>query len=105
MRIELAEIGSALIDDTVDDRKGGGLVADCLATTTAAHSNDDSTRKQIVAYCIVSPICLAELCIDPDKLKKGLIIHHGPLLAVLRVRCDKKVRKGCTLSFFVLLDR
>lgn len=105
VRIELAEIESALIDDTVDDRKGGGLVADCLATTTASHSNDDSTQKQIVAYCIVSPICLAELCIDPEQLTKGFIIRHGPLLSVLRARCDKKVRKGCTPSFFVLLDR
>ena len=105
VRIELAEIESALIDDMADERKGGGLVVDCLSTTTVAHSNEDSTQKQIVAYCIVSQICSEELCIDPDQLKKGLIVHHGPLLSILRARCDKKVRKGCTPSFFVIIDR
>ena len=105
VRIELAEIESALIDDLVDERKGGGLVVDCMATTTMARSNDDSAQKQIVAFCIVSSICASELRINPNTLKNGIIIEHGPLLAVLKARCDQRVKKGCTPSFFVLIDR
>lgn len=111
VRIELAEIESALIDDITDERKDGGLVIDCLtATTTLASSANesaeaDSPQKQLVAYCIVSSLCKKEMQLDHERLKNGIIVQHGPLLAVLRARCDRKVRKGCTPSMFVLLDR
>eukprot|EP00804_Cyclotella_cryptica_P024822 CCRYP_001772-RA/>CCRYP_001772-RA protein AED:0.27 eAED:0.27 QI:185/1/1/1/1/1/4/3000/1114 len=110
VRIELAEIESALIDDDVNETKAGGLVIDCMATTTAASpsgdtESSDSMHKQLIAYCIVSPLCLSELRIVPEQLKTGLIIPPGPLLTALRARCDRKVRKGCTPSFFVLIDR
>ena len=105
VRIELAEIESALIDDVVDERKGGGLVIDCMTTTTMARSNDDLAQKQLVAFCIVSSVCTSELRLNANTLKRGIIVHHGPLLAVLKARCDQRVRKGCTPSFFVLIDR
>jgi acyl-CoA synthetase (AMP-forming)/AMP-acid ligase II len=103
VRIELAEIESALIDDSSDERKGGGLVIDCMANTTS--NTIESTNKQLVAYCILSPICTHELSLNPEQLKNGIIVQEGPLLAVLRTRCDKRVRKGCTPAYFILIDR
>ena len=110
VRIELAEIESALIDDNVDETRAGGLVIDCMATTTTAspsdkHGSPDSMHKQLIVYCIVSPLCISELRIVPEQLRTGLIIPPGPLLTTLRTRCDRRVRKGCTPSFFVLIDR
>lgn len=108
VRIELAEIESALIDDATDERNGGGLVIDCLTTMTSftdSSIESDHTSKKLVAYCIVSPLCQKELRLEPEELKHGLIVPHGALLAIMKERCDRKVRKGCSPSFFVLIDR
>jgi acyl-CoA synthetase (AMP-forming)/AMP-acid ligase II len=110
VRIELAEIESSLIDNVVDD-EGGGLVTDCMASTTTARPVDESEgsnsmqKKQLIAYCILSSRCISELRIAKEQLKNGLIVPPGSLLAVLRERCDLRVRKGCTPSFFVIIDR
>jgi hypothetical protein len=108
VRIELAEIESALIDDVTDDRNGGGLIIDCLTTTSSITDNaieSDPASKKLVSYCIISPLCQKELRLEPEQLKHGLIVQHGALLGILRERCDRKVRKGCTPSFFVLIER
>ena len=108
IRIELGEIESALIDDIRDGSKNGALIIDCLATTTPikrSSESDDLTKNQLVAYCKVSSMCATELRLDPIQLRSGIIVQHGALLAILRARCDRRVRKGCTPALFVLINR
>ena len=108
IRIELSEIENACIDDAnyEEDR----LVIDCMATlsvSSSRSSDDDSVHQnnQLVAYCLFSSVSLLELGVRSQDLKSGIIVTPGPLLALLRMRCDRRVRKGCTPSVFVIIDR
>lgn len=107
MRIELSEIENACIDDASDD--GGGLVMDCIAAVVngPSSSGDDSAHRhnQLVAYCLLSSASLSELGAAFDQQTVGVIVAPGPLLSLLRARCDRRVRRGCTPSFFVLINR
>eukprot|EP00984_Skeletonema_dohrnii_P023243 scaffold12335_cov116-Skeletonema_dohrnii-CCMP3373.AAC.2 len=107
IRIELSEIEASVIDDIVDDSHG--LVIDCMAAvaTSASSStdNDDNQHKQLIAYCILSTSSISQLGIDADRLKAGVIVPQSPLLSLLRARCDRRVRKGCMPSFFVIIER
>ena len=108
IRIELSEIESSVIDDIVDDKRG--LVIDCMAAVATPASapftdNDDNQHKQLIAYCILSGSSISQLGIKADRLKAGVIVPQSPLLSLLRARCDRRVRKGCTPSFFVIIDR
>ncbi len=107
IRIELSEIEASVIDDIVDDSRG--LVIDCMAAvatsaSSAAH-NDENERKQLIAYCILSASSISQLGVDADHLREGVIVPQSPLLSLLRARCDRRVRKGCMPSFFVIIDR
>ena len=107
IRIELSEIETSVIDDAVNDSRG--LVVDCMAAveTSASSASDDEANqhKQLIAYCILSSSSIAQLGIEASYLKAGVIIPPSPLLSLLRARCDRRVRKGCMPSFFVLIDR
>jgi len=101
IRIELAEIESAVIDDASEQN----LIIDCMAAAVDNSRSDGDIRKQIVAYCILSAASIAQLDISSESLRSGLIVPRSPLLSLLRARCNKRVRKGCIPSFFVLVDR
>lgn len=107
IRIELSEIEASVIDDIVDDSRG--LVIDCMAAVATSASsvagNDEIQRKQLIAYCILSASSISQLGVDADLLKAGVIVPQSPLLSLLRARCDRRVRKGCMPSFFVIIDR
>lgn len=105
IRIELSEIENACIDYASDE--GGSLVIDCMAAVSCSGTCVDSVyqNKQLVAYCLLSSTSLSELGISAEELKSGVIVPPGPLRSLLRVRCDRRVRKGCTPSFFVLIDQ
>lgn len=108
IRIELAEVQNAVIDDALKNSEEGSLVVDCLAavtTNSSTGSDDVQHNKQLVAYCILSAASISQLGISPQQLKRGIIVPPGPLLSLLRARCDRRVRKGCTPSFFALIDR
>ncbi|KAL9186762.1 hypothetical protein ACHAXT_010482 [Thalassiosira profunda] len=86
IRVELAEIENAVVDDAmVAGDEEGSLVIDCMAKLS---SNSPAIQDG-----------------NAQQLKKSLIVPPGPLLSVLRERCDRRVRKGCTPSFFVIIDR
>lgn len=107
IRIELSEIEASVIDDIVDDSRG--LVIDCMAavaiSASSATDDDEIERKQLIAYCILSASSISQLGVDADQLKAGVIVPQSPLLSLLRARCDRRVRKGCMPSFFVIIDR
>ena len=107
VRIELAEIENSVIDDAFTNDDEGRLVVDCMAATSCTNSEDTEyqQRKQLIAYCILSPAANLQLDLSSEDLERGAIVPPGPLLDVLRARCDRRVRRGCTPSFFVLLDR
>ncbi len=101
IRIELSEIETSVIDDIVDDSRG--LVIDCMAALVGG--NDDNQHKQLIAYCILSANSISQLGINSDHLKAGVIVPQSPLLSLLRARCERRVRKGCMPSFFVIIER
>ena len=108
IRIELSEIENSIIDDALANNEES-LVVDCMAATTIDSStSSDSTEhhnKQLIAYCLLSTASIRKLGIPPEQLKRGIIVPPGhPLLSLLRARCDRRVRKGRTPSFFVLID-
>ncbi|KAL3781530.1 hypothetical protein ACHAW5_005427 [Stephanodiscus triporus] len=124
MRIELSEIENACIDDASDNE--GRLVMDCVAAVSGSSTDDSAHQcKQLIAYCLLSSASLSELGISfndeqisgyheaelssiPNGVSRrtaGIIVGPGPLLSLLRARCDRRVRRGCTPRFFVLIDR
>jgi len=109
IRIELAEIENSVSDDAMTSDEEGSLVVDCLAKMSISSATDDKSdeeyeHKQLIAYCVLSA-AISQLDISSEDLKKGMIVSQSPLLSVLRTRCDRRVRKGCTPSFFVIVDR
>ncbi|KAL7545143.1 hypothetical protein ACHAWF_008499 [Thalassiosira exigua] len=107
VRIELAEVEDAVADDAPGDPEGT-LVVDCAASTTGPEDGSGeggSGTKRLVAYCLLSEGALSQLGLPAERLRKGAIVPPGPLLSVLRERCDRRVRRGCTPSSFVLVDR
>ena len=108
IRLELSEVEASIVDgsEALADHKEGHLVVDCMACLTTTESDDNQqNKKQLVAYCILSEAAIDQIGLDRDRLRSGLIVSQGPLLTVLRTRCDRRLRKGCTPSFFVLIDR
>jgi len=108
IRIELAEIENSVIDDALTSDEEGSLVVDCMAKlsiSTNDKSDNGYEHKQLVAYCVLSAAAISELDTPPKDLKRGMMVSPSPLLSVLRTRCDRRVRKGCTPSFFVIVDR
>ncbi|KAL3807178.1 LOW QUALITY PROTEIN: hypothetical protein ACHAXA_006033, partial [Cyclostephanos tholiformis] len=117
MRIELSEIENACIDYADDDE--GRLVVDCIATVDGS---SDSGHKQLIAYCLLSLRRAFGIDFEQQisghtepksssilsaisRRTAGVIVAPGPLLSLLRARCDRRVRRGCTPSFFVIIDR
>lgn len=103
IRLELSEVESSIVDgsEALSD-----LVVDCMASFTFTESDENQwNKKQLVAYCILSEAAIDQLGLDRGRLRSGLILSQGPLLTVLRTRCDRRLRKGCTPSFFVTIDR
>ena len=107
IRLELSEVEASIVDgsEALSDHNGGHLVVDCMASLTFTESDANQRKKQLVAYCILSEAAIDQLGLDRDRLRIGLIIPQGPLLTVLRTRCDRRLRKGCTPSSFVIIDR
>ena len=99
-----------IVDDAPATHEESSLVIDCMAAVTTANSSTSpedagQQNKQLIAYCLLSATAIGQLRIPPDQLKHGIIVPPGPLLSLLRARCDRCVRKGCTPSFFVIIER
>jgi hypothetical protein len=113
IRIELSEIETSVIDDIVNDivDDDSALVIDCMAAvkltklSSLESGNEENERKQLIAYCILSASSILQLGINAEHLKTGVIVPRSPLLSLLRARCDRRVRKGCMPSFFVIIDK
>ena len=100
----MAEVENATTDGWVEDPRDS-LVIDCMAAlVTAGAKSDEQPKKQLVAYCILSPDSVSQLGITKEDLQQGAILW-GPLLTLLRARCDRFLRKGCTPAFFVAIQR
>lgn len=107
VRVELSEIEHAIIDEGLDDDEEGRLVVDCIAALVvcSSTSSEQDEHKQLVAYCLLSTVSILHLGISTEQLKTGIIVPPGPLMTVLRARCERQVRKGCIPSVFILIDR
>ena len=100
VRVELGEIEHAILDvvHTVDENP---FVLECVVTVSKL---SDELSNKLVAYCVISPTSLNEMSFNPS-FTGGHICSPSPLLVALRQRCKQRVRKGCTPSTFVLLER
>jgi len=103
VRVEIGEIENALLDrlDVPNTEDQLHLVIGCIVTIKVV---DDEGYKKLTAYCVLSDQCLEEIGVTSFP-KNGIICPPSPLLAVLRARCTERVRKGCTPSTFVLIER
>ncbi len=105
VRVELGEIEHSIVDSESFCRSSSSrsLVTGCIAITNKV--GVEETIK-IIAYCVLSDECIKELGIEYLKNDdQGLICSPGPLMALLRARCDRKLRKECIPSAFVLIPR
>ena len=107
VRVELSEIEHAIIDDEMYNDEESRLVIDCIASLIVCSTTDDNehAHKQLVAFCLLSDVGISQLGISHGHLQSGIIVTPGPLMTLLRARCNRQVRKGCTPSIFVLIDR
>jgi acyl-coenzyme A synthetase/AMP-(fatty) acid ligase len=105
VRVELGEIEFAIVDTikSFDNQHIHSVVNSCVVTLTIV--NEDGYKK-LTAFCVLSDQCLKEMGLSQfPQDAKGIICPSGPLLTLLRARCEEKVRKGCTPSTFVIIKR
>ena len=107
VRVELGEIEHAILDSESFSRcfYSRSLVTGCIVVMNKVNDNQDS---KLVAYCVLSDECLKEFGLKIEQFKigdQGLICSPGPLLALLRARCERSIRKECIPSTFVLIPR
>jgi len=109
VRVELGEIEHAIVDpiNAFDNQhmhqQMHSVVNSCVVTVTIV--NEDGYKK-LTAFCVLSDQCLKEIGLSQfPQDAKGIICPNGPLLTLLRARCEERVRKGCTPSTFVIIKR
>ena len=105
VRVELGEIESSLVDDLDDEQFSDPVVVNCLAVVIKKHNGSLMGRSEIHAYCVLSDSSLGELGISKkdDFPYPGILVCGGPLLALLRTRCVKKVKAACIPTAFVVI--
>ena len=119
VRVELGEIETALLVDG-ENNPDNLVLLDCVISLEKEETNDDLVSK-MVAYCVLSRKCREEIIefsqygkakSYAEKITKllemdfiGYLCPNGPLLTLLRYRCENKVRMGCSPSTFVLIDK
>ena len=102
IRVELGEIEAALIDCNSDPI---AVVADAIVAMkkTEEDENDDSDKTEaIVGYIVLSAKCSDELNIAELVPESGALCAPGPLLTLLRERCQ--MRAKVTPSAFVIIS-
>lgn len=98
VRVELGEIEAAIVKETSPTP----IVVDCLAVcadTKDATANE--TVQEVVAYTVLSQSFLREMCVSRDIPDCGVLCTPGPLLVLLRERCQSRAR--VTPASFVLI--
>lgn len=109
VRVELGEIEAAVVSSlAANDPATPDPILDCVASVPRTRISEEEEKK-IIAYCILSNICLKEVGLM-NKMKESseantYFFPNGPLLKLVRARCEKYVRKGCTPSSFVVIPR
>ena len=102
VRVELGEVESALIDPG-NSRDEPPVVVDSVAIVQSMEA--DASSKQIHAYLVLGERCKEELQVRFGDGIKGIMCGQGPLYALLRARCQSRLRKGVMPAAFVLIPR
>lgn len=103
VRVELGEIENAIVDQAHLSCLKSQVVISCVVTVNVV---DEEGRKKVTAYCVLSDKCFEEVGVAPfPAYTSGILCSSGTLLTLLRSRCKERVRKGCTPSTFVLIER
>ena len=97
VRIEIGEIEAALVDQITSDTPTS-LVTNCMMRATRLEGGS----TELHAFLCLTPACRQELGIN-DTNNDGIWITHGPLLTLLRHRCQARVKVGCIPSAFVVI--
>mmetsp|Transcript_27800 Transcript_27800/g.43134 ORF Transcript_27800/g.43134 Transcript_27800/m.43134 type:complete len:1083 (+) Transcript_27800:48-3296(+) len=114
VRIELGEIEAAILTDSHDcdgSASKTAIIEDCVVSVASVLNQDDDIEAgeslKLVAYCILSSQCWKDIGSRPSFENRacGYICPPSPLLTLLRHRCEKRSRKDCLPSTFVLIDR
>jgi acyl-CoA synthetase (AMP-forming)/AMP-acid ligase II len=104
VRIELCEAEAALIDDNLN-LEDPHIVVDCLAIARPTDATDGGSPKQLYAFTVLSQQCIEDLGIKWSEDFRGIVVSGGPLLALFRLRCLARLRKGTLPSIFVIIPR
>ena len=105
VRIELGEVEHAILDSASISQQSGyiPLVTGCMVDVRAINKDGD---KRMIAYCVLSDMCLKEIGISFCTDIEGVICAaSSPLHTLFLTRCKERVRKGCTPSIFVLIKK
>ena len=110
VRVELGEIEAAVVSSlAANDPAIPDPILDCVPSVSRTLNSEEEEEKKIIVYCVLSDVCLKEIGLM-DKMKESseantYFFPNGPLLKLVRARCEKYVRKGCTPSSFVVIPR
>jgi acyl-CoA synthetase (AMP-forming)/AMP-acid ligase II len=104
IRVELGEIEAALIDNNLEPDEPA-VVEFCLAVAKPTDHTDDTSGKQIIAYCVLNLTCRSEMGISFHNDSHGILISQGSLLVLFRKLCKEKVRAGAAPNAFVVIPK
>ena len=98
VRVELGEIENALVDEIQDGDRLLPVVLNAMAKISTVEG-----RSEIGAYCILHDEVRDEVGITNDH--DSFLVDEGPLLTLLRARCEQKLKAACIPKSFVIIKR
>lgn len=98
VRVELGEMEAAIVDEP---NESGSVVMDCAVVVERGEESESLTSRNVKAYVVLSQECCTEMSIAAKVPTSGVLCTPGPLLTLLRKRCNKKARV-CPAAFVVI---
>lgn len=98
VRVELGEIENALVDEIQEGDRVLPVVLNAMAKISRVEG-----RSEIGAYCILHDEVRDEVGITNDH--DSVLVDEGPLLTLLRARCEQKLKAACIPKSFVIIKR
>ena len=104
IRVDPLEIEDSILDENTDFCTSP-LVKECAVVVDDCNSATGiECFNRVIAYCTLSKEGLAELGTSKTLLSPGLVCNRGPLLTLLRARCQSQLKHGVVPPVFIIVE-